>query len=236
MSQIFLMAWCRQTCIHLSYPEMEISSFWQNSYYWLHQKLLFWQLWVQPLTKMLLLFPFRCNRYSVCAVFTALLLFSISAHYLTDGGCFCSYEKQINHSGITPSCDLEQKRSMLKCKHFCVLVLFQGDSLNIESQIARFMGPSWGPPGTCWPQMGPMLAPWTLLSGFCYFPCYEVDLIIMPPASTKLKGGYTGITLSVCPSVRLWTESFPLCIFNNTHGIHFIFAHLIKQLQKVCQV
>ena len=60
--------------------------------------------------------------------------------------------------------------------------------------------------------------------------------IIIPPASTKLKGGYTGITLSVCPSVRLWTESCLLCIFNNTHRIHFIFAHLIKQLQKVCLV
>ena len=33
------------------------------------------------------------------------------------------------------------------------------------SQIARFMGPIWGPPGSCRPQMGPMLAPWTLLSG-----------------------------------------------------------------------
>ena len=33
------------------------------------------------------------------------------------------------------------------------------------SQIARFMGPTWGPPGSCWPQMGPILAPWTLLSG-----------------------------------------------------------------------
>ena len=60
--------------------------------------------------------------------------------------------------------------------------------------------------------------------------------IIIPPTSTKLKGGYTGITLSVCPSVRLWTESCPLCIFNNTHWIHFIYAHLIKQLQKVCRV
>ena len=27
------------------------------------------------------------------------------------------------------------------------------------------MGPTWGPPGSCRPQMGPMLAPWTLLSG-----------------------------------------------------------------------
>ena len=33
------------------------------------------------------------------------------------------------------------------------------------SQIARFMGPTWDPPGSCRPQMGPMLVPWTLLSG-----------------------------------------------------------------------
>ena len=33
------------------------------------------------------------------------------------------------------------------------------------SQIARFMGPTWGPPGSCRPQMGHMLAPWTLPSG-----------------------------------------------------------------------
>ena len=33
------------------------------------------------------------------------------------------------------------------------------------TQIAKFMGPTWGSPGSCWPQIGPMLAPWTLLSG-----------------------------------------------------------------------
>ena len=33
------------------------------------------------------------------------------------------------------------------------------------SQIAKFMGLTWSPPGSCRPQMGPMLAPWTLLSG-----------------------------------------------------------------------
>ena len=32
-------------------------------------------------------------------------------------------------------------------------------------QIAKFMGPTWGPPGSCRPQMGPMLVPWTLLAG-----------------------------------------------------------------------
>ena len=30
---------------------------------------------------------------------------------------------------------------------------------------SKCMGPTWGPPGSCRPQMGPMLAPWTLLSG-----------------------------------------------------------------------
>ena len=33
------------------------------------------------------------------------------------------------------------------------------------------MGPTWGPPGSCRPQMGPMLAPWTLLSGYYMVPC-----------------------------------------------------------------
>ena len=43
-----------------------------------------------------------------------------------------------------------------------------GDMLchvSLATQIAKFMGPIWGPPGSCRPQMGPLLAPWTLLSG-----------------------------------------------------------------------
>ena len=35
-------------------------------------------------------------------------------------------------------------------------------------QIARFMGSTWGPPGSCRPPMGPTLAPWTLLSGWMF--------------------------------------------------------------------
>ena len=33
------------------------------------------------------------------------------------------------------------------------------------TQIAKPMWPTWGPPGSCRPQMSPMLAPWTLLPG-----------------------------------------------------------------------
>ena len=37
------------------------------------------------------------------------------------------------------------------------------------SHRAKFMGPTWGPSGSCQPQMGPMLTPWTLLSGLLPF-------------------------------------------------------------------
>ena len=53
---------------------------------------------------------------------------------------------------------------------------------------------------------------------------------LCPPLQRSWKGG---ILVSPCPSVRLWTESCPLCIFNNTHRIHFIFAHLIKQFWRI---
>ena len=37
----------------------------------------------------------------------------------------------------------------------------------IWTLIARFMEPTWGPSGANRTQVGPMLAPWTLLSGEC---------------------------------------------------------------------
>ena len=46
----------------------------------------------------------------------------------------------------------------------------------IWSQIARFMGPTWGPPGSCRPQIYPMLTPWTLLSGMCYPICISHNI------------------------------------------------------------
>ena len=37
---------------------------------------------------------------------------------------------------------------------------------NPDSKVhGAHLGPTWGPPGSCRPQMDPMLAPWTLLSG-----------------------------------------------------------------------
>ena len=42
--------------------------------------------------------------------------------------------------------------------------------------IARFMGPTWGPSGADRTQVGPMLAPWTLLSGTTK--CLHVQLVM----------------------------------------------------------
>ena len=55
------------------------------------------------------------------------------------------------------------------------------------------------------------------------------------PHTTKLLG-YVGSTPSVCPSVRPSRIPCPLCSAYSSVGIHFIFIHLIKQLQKVCRV
>ena len=45
------------------------------------------------------------------------------------------------------------------------------------SLIARFMGPTWGPSGADRTQVGPMLAPWTLLSGTAQR-CEHIDDVI----------------------------------------------------------
>ena len=41
----------------------------------------------------------------------------------------------------------------------------QLSSLEYTTLIARYMGPTWGPSGADKTQVGPTLAPWTLLSG-----------------------------------------------------------------------
>ena len=40
----------------------------------------------------------------------------------------------------------------------------------------KFMGPKWGPPGSCRPQMDLMLAPWTLLPGTTLCTLHKVSL------------------------------------------------------------
>ena len=59
---------------------------------------------------------------------------------------------------------------MVEWLHRLMLMWLPMKILN-TTQIAKFMRPTWGPPGTYRSQMGPMLAPWTLLSRNIRFVC-----------------------------------------------------------------
>ena len=82
----------------------------------------------------------------------------------------------ITRSMITQICDHGNQCIMVQLSMFitagswnCLIVskkmVTQFTYYTVITQIAKFMGPTWGPPGSCRPQMGPMLAPWSLLSG-----------------------------------------------------------------------
>ena len=73
------------------------------------------------------------------------------------------------------------------------------------SQIAKFMGPTWGPPGSCRLQAGPMLAPWNLLSGLLpLFHWYIPEIKPMLTNNQVVKG----------EAMLLWISSSGVIIWN----------------------
>ena len=78
-----------------------------------------------------------------------------------------------------------------KTSHRMLMTLhFYGISIQFlareASQITKFMGPTWGPHGPYRPQMGPVLAPWTLLSGLLIENQYLcVDHSLVPNTVSK---------------------------------------------------
>ena len=79
----------------------------------------------------------------------------------------------------------------------------------VISQIARFMGPTRGSPGSCRPQMGPMLAPWTLLSGmilhFNYFDIWLVCKCQICHSKKSISFDLHGIK-TLGPSDDIWQQ------------------------------
>ena len=59
---------------------------------------------------------------------------------------------------------IDEMRRPLRVCPYCVIDRYRA-WFGAPLQIAKFMGPTWYPSGACRPQMGSMLAPWTLLSG-----------------------------------------------------------------------
>ena len=103
--------------------------------------------------------------------------------------CFCCGSPPVNLYVFFMVTALARGRSYPKCKYnitihwwrhyeqngtvtnrtVCIWVGSWDAVVLLPSLIARFMGPTWGPPGADRTQVGPMMATWTLLSGlFCY--------------------------------------------------------------------
>ena len=70
-----------------------------------------------------------------------------------------------NHGDRNPPFDMENGHISADDYHICPRVT------GPNSQIAKFMGPTWVPPGSCRTQMGPMLAPWTCCQGMLSSDC-----------------------------------------------------------------
>ena len=76
-------------------------------------------------------------------------------------GNIVTYEGDPNY----PSVSIECRRPSQGWGDAQFLQVWIVINLDKPALIARFMGPTWGPSGADRPQVGPMLAPWTFLSG-----------------------------------------------------------------------
>ena len=94
----------------------------------------------------------------------------------------------------------------------------------VLSQIAEFMGPTRGLPGSCRPQMGPMLAPWTLLSG------------LMLAWTTT---GCQWYMYAVMCDVIIWRNSLVECLIQYTLAVDFndaVFSNLQMTMSIFCSI
>ena len=78
-----------------------------------------------------------------------------------------------------------------------------------SSLIAWFMVPTWGPSRPDRTQVGPMLAPWTLLSGLCWI--VAVDLVKIYTSGNHYHQGVTGLER---PRIVQWLISIDLTQIN----------------------
>ena len=104
----------------------------------------------------------------------------------------------------------------------------------VRSQIARFMGLTCGPLESCRPQMGPMLAPWTLLSGMLCGQRYGIYQNLMPPHSflTWIKSYRKE---PYCKRSSFFWALTPLHVCTQgTHPDPFSYLHKLKNTRFLC--
>ena len=103
---------------------------------------------------------------------------------------------------------------------------------NLESalpaQIARFIWPTWGPPGSWRPLVGPTLAPWILLSGCSFISVSTAIGLTELGLGTMAVSGYLTNRFGERPvclmGLTLYgTSSF--CLWLSTHYMEFHSQH-----------
>ena len=88
-----------------------------------------------------------------------------------------------------------------------------------QSQITRFMGPTWGPPRSCRPQVGPILAPWTLLSGYWFKKKLYAKQVINHNQNWQWPSSLTHICITLTWSVNMskWPNHILLTWWTLSH-------------------
>ena len=81
--------------------------------------------------------------------------------------------------------------------------LIAEETLKKPFLIARFMGPTWGPSGADRTQVGPMLAPWTLLSGMSNY----IVTIIINKVGIMATLGFQWLLCSHILDISVWYMS-----------------------------
>ena len=101
------------------------------------------------------------------------------------------------------------------------------------------MGPTWDPPGSCRPQMGPMLAPWTMLLGLWFSlkivlfedddsDDHEDDGWFTQKADMSLEVSYL---IAMWFGQRVWLRIWKAFSHNVTRIIHCYSVTIWKQIQ-----
>ena len=110
--------------------------------------------------------------------------------------------------------------------HIYTFVAFSLYHRGKQSQIAKFMGPTWGPPGSCRPQMGPMLAHEPCYQG-CYCSLWIMSLDKWYQVMKVMKSNYIHIWVEWFAVAQLWCIGIDFVLF--CHGLVSIDFALIHQ-------
>ena len=110
-----------------------------------------------------------------------------------------------------------------RLSHWGLPCHMESENMVNTAQIARFMGPIWGPSGADKTQVGPMLAPRTLLSGW-FMQCSEAWCHKAEPVLTCRQWNPREFTPVWC-LLAYSKYKIPSCVWNLHIGNHNYILH-----------